>query len=62
MKRLAKRLLLITGICFTSLMPGCISGGVGSADFSLDKFFSNPLVIVAVLVLIIYLWAKGGKK
>jgi hypothetical protein len=44
-----------------SLFTGCMTGGVGGADFDMGKFFSNPIVIVAVLGLIIFMWKKDKK-
>lgn len=56
--------LILVGLCLPIILfSGCINvlgnDGVGGADFSLDKFFSNPLVIVAILALIIFMWKKG---
>jgi len=59
-----KRLIALIGLCLpVLLLAGCINAlggdGVGGSDFSTGKFFSNPLVIVAVLALIIFMWKKG---
>lgn len=53
--------LLLVAIIPVALLSGCITGGVGSADFDLGEFFGNPLVIVAVLALIIWMWSRGRK-
>lgn len=53
--------ILLPVVLLTLPLTGCISGGVGSADFSLEKFFSNPIIIVAVIGLIIYLSVNKRK-
>lgn len=58
MKR--KAVALGGGILPMVILTGC-SGGVGSSGFSLEKFFSNPIVIFLLILVIIWMYFQSRK-
>lgn len=44
-----------------TLLSGCLSGGVGGSDFTMDKFLKNPIVMIAIGLIVVWYLLKHKK-
>lgn len=56
-----KVLLLTILLSITVLLSSCISGGTGSSSFDIGKFLSNPIVMIAIAGIVIWMAMKKKK-
>lgn len=56
-KKALKKLGII-GVFAPLFFTGCIAGGAGSSTFDLGKFLSNPLVMLVIGGIVLYMMLK----
>ena len=61
MKRKIKLLGLFILLTLTLTLSGC--SGIGSGEgFNIGNLFGNPIVIIALIAMVFYMWSHRGKK